>query len=80
MLDSMNPPLVKRPTFVLILCLASAHVAAQQEVAVPDFDSKKIEASYVLAVPPKHSPKKETPLILDFHGACHPATKGANRT
>ncbi len=65
-------------SFAVILSAATALVS--QEVAVPGFHTEKVQASYVLAVPPMHDTKKATPLILDFHGACPPLSKGANLT
>lgn len=51
-----------------------------QEVEVRRFHTEKAKASYVLALPPSHNPKKASPLILDFHGAIQPGRKGANVT
>ncbi len=54
--------------------------APAEEIRLPEFDLATAEASYVLAVPPGYDASTKWPLLVDFHGACHPSRKGATLT
>ncbi|MFQ5503916.1 MAG: hypothetical protein ACE5F1_03855 [Planctomycetota bacterium] len=63
------------------LCLSAAAMLASagrgQEQRAPDFDTDKVQASWVVSLPKDYSDAKRWPLILDLHGAIAPGRKGA---
>ena len=69
-----------RSIIAMILAGALAMTAGAVEYRVPEFDIDGVEASYEVSLPPDFDDNRKWPLILDFHGASSPGSKGANLT
>ncbi|MDP7741055.1 MAG: HEAT repeat domain-containing protein [Lentisphaeria bacterium] len=69
-----------RSIIAIILIGGFAVTAESTEYRVPEFDVNGVEASYAVALPPDFDVSRKWPLILDFHGATSPGSKGANLT
>ena len=69
-----------RSIIAIILIGGFAVTAKSKEYRVPEFDIDGVEASYEVALPPDFDDSRKWPLILDFHGASSPGSKGANLT
>ena len=69
-----------RSIIAMMLAGALAMTAGAVEYRVPEFDIDGVEASYEVSLPPDFDNSRTWPLILDFHGASSPSSKGANLT
>ena len=69
-----------RSILSMMLIGALAMTAGAIEYRVPEFDVDGAEASYEVSLPPDFDDNRKWPLILDFHGASSPGSKGANLT
>jgi len=69
-----------RSIIAIMLVGGLALTAGSVEYRVPEFDIDGVEASYEVSLPPDFDDSRKWPLILDFHGASSPGSKGANLT
>jgi HEAT repeat protein/predicted esterase len=78
--DLHSKPTATMHMHYFILLLLVATVSFAQEHLVPAFDVDGVEASYVVSLPHTYNADTSWPLILDFHGATSPDSKGAGLT
>jgi|GEM_PF-851491 len=69
-----------RSIIAMMLVGGLAMTAGAVEYRVPEFDIDGVEASYEVSLPPDFDDSRRWPMILDFHGASSPGSKGANLT